>query len=124
MIGFISPRRLEALKLDLEDRQNGLIQEIYVISRGLLNRVRVPEPFRRDMQRIDCAVPVSVESPQTQVLIADVEELHRVNRTLTRLQRTDFGRCTCCGEAITYDLLAEDPTRDCCTACEPVAATR
>jgi RNA polymerase-binding transcription factor DksA len=123
MIGALSPRRIEALKLDLEDRQNCLIEDIYQLSRGLLNRVRVPEAFARELRREDCRTPIAeAESGRAEALVAEVEELHRVNRTLGRLQRSDFGRCRGCGAPIDFSRLAADPTRDRCESCvaEPV----
>ena len=118
MIGAISPRRIEALKLDLEDRQNCLIEDIYQLSRGLLNRVRVPEAFARELRREDCRTPLaSSEDRRAEMLVAEVAELHRVNRTLGRLQRSDFGRCACCGAPIDFPRLAADPTRDRCESC-------
>jgi RNA polymerase-binding transcription factor DksA len=123
MIGALSPRRIEALKLDLEDRQNCLIEDIYQLSRGLLNRVRVPETFARELRREDCRTPFAeAERGRTEALVAEVEELHRVNRTLGRLQRSDFGACRGCGAPIDFPRLAADPTRDRCESCvaEPV----
>lgn len=123
MIGALSPRRIEALKLDLEDRQNCLIEDIYQLSRGLLNRVRVPETFARELRREDCRAPLAAaEDRRAAALVAEVEELHRVNRTLGRLQRADFGRCAGCGAPIDFPHLAANPTRDRCESCvaEPV----
>lgn len=113
MQNHMSSRRREALRLDLEDQQKALIEEVYRLTRGLINGISVPKSFRDRL--LEETAPVCAWTPeQAHQLDERVGRLRQVTRALGRVDRPEFGICDLCGEPIRFALLAEDATRGDC----------
>ena len=129
----LTTRQLEALRLDLEDRQTSLITELYgaVLQRAgattsgldpkLLRSLCVENAQKIDTHSADDAECVPTEKRSGRdvglMMLGRLERLYAVNRALARVDRPDFGRCARCGAAIEFDVLAGDPVRLNCPAC-------
>ncbi len=109
----LSARRREALRLDLEDQQKVLIEDVYRLSRGLIHGKAVPEAFRCEVIKggLDSR---PIDGAMAERLDRDLARLHAVSRALASIDRPEFGRCVSCGELIPFDDLARDATRDRC----------
>lgn len=114
MFDPLSARRREALRLDLEDQQKALIEEVYRLSRGLIHGSGVPQGFSSAL--------LAGEPPETPGnadlaarLDAEVQRLREISRTLGRIGRPDFGCCERCGNVIPFADLAVDATRRQCS---------
>lgn len=109
----LSARRREALRLDLEDQQKALIEDVYRLSRGLIHGKAVPEAFRSEVITGDLE-PRPIDAAMAARLDRDLARLHAISRSLASIDRPEFGRCACCGELMPFDDLARDATRDRC----------
>ncbi|TVS17646.1 MAG: hypothetical protein EA417_05920 [Gammaproteobacteria bacterium] len=109
----LSVRRREALRLDLEDQQKALIEEVCCLSRGLIAGSSVPRRFRSE--QLSGEVPELPEgSKAAERLEAKARRLREISQTLARIDHVDFGSCECCGDLIPFGDLAADATRRCC----------
>lgn len=107
-------RRREALRLDLEDEQKSLIEDLYHRARRLLARVRVPDDVGTALARSD----LDAETARGLGLICeDTTRLRSVNRALEKLTQGIYGRCERCAVEMDLELLAADTTRSLCPAC-------
>lgn len=114
----LSPRRREALRLDLEDQQKALIEEAYRLSQGLIKAPSAPDSFRnRMLGEIDDIVPGSPAIAQQ--LERHTARLRAINLAQSRIAEPAFGQCHACGVMIAFSDLAEDPARNSCPACTP-----
>lgn len=113
MSELLTARRREALRLDLEDQQKVLIEEVYRLSQGLIHGSSAPASFS-----VELLAGRSPRIPQGQQAAEHLEQelrrLREISRTLARIGRADFGCCERCGEAIPFSQLASDATRRCC----------
>lgn len=116
----LSARRRAALRFDLEDRQIELIDELHALADSLFGPLRAAGPAGK----LPDGWPRSPEDegsgePLGELLRLDraVTALFRVNRALARIDGPGYGRCSECGEAMSFHTLASDPTRCCCPAC-------
>ena len=110
----LSSRRREALRLDLEDQQKALVDEVYRLTRGLITTTRAPEGMGGD-EVLEGARCVRALTPaQARQLEQQVQRLRAVSRALARVSRPEFGICDLCGLQIPFALLAEDATRTTC----------
>lgn len=110
-------RLREALRLDLEDEQKSLIEDVYQRSRRLLARVRVPADVGEALARSDVGEDML---GGLDLLHEDTTRLRAVNRALEKLSQGVYGRCERCAVDMDLQLLAEDTTRIVCPSCEAV----
>ena len=135
----LTTRQLEALRLDLEDRQTSLITELYgaVLQRSGVSTSGLDPKLLRTLcvenaQKIDsvstgdpeCAATAATAATERRsggevglMMLGRLERLYAANRALARMDRSDFGRCARCGASIEFDVLAGDPVRLNCPAC-------
>ena len=129
----LTTRQLEALRLDLEDRQTSLITELYgaVLQRSgvstsgldpkLLRSLGVENAQGKDPGSVDDAERMATArrggGEVGLMMLGRLERLYAANRALARMDRPDFGRCAHCGAPIEFDVLAGDPVRLNCPAC-------
>jgi len=116
MAPMLTPRQLDALRLDLTDRQHELVDEVYRLSRGLLTEARAPKDFADELLDAGDA-PRPWRADDGGRLAERVARLWRVTRALKRLQRGDYGRCRACGRDMPFEILAVDSARERCAAC-------
>lgn len=118
MSELLTARRREALRLDLEDQQKVLIEEVYRLSQGLIHGSSVPASFG-----VELLAGESPKIPQGRQAAEHLERelqqellrLREISRTLVRIGRADFGHCERCGEVMPFSDLASDATRRCCS---------
>lgn len=114
-------RLREAPRLDLEDEQKSLIEDLYHRARRLLARVRVPDEVEASLARPD----LDDETTRGMGLLCDeTDRLRRVNRALEKLCLGVYGRCERCAVDMDLHLLAEDTTRVLCPECSAGEAHR
>ena len=113
MSELLTARRREALRLDLEDQQKVLIEEVYRLSQGLIHGTGAPKSFGAELLAGE-----SPKRPQGREAALRIEQelrrLREISRTLVRIGRADFGHCERCGEVMPFSDLASDATRRCC----------
>ncbi len=110
---ILSARRREALRLDLEDQQKALIEEVYRLSRGLIAGGSVPARFESEL--LEGEVPTRPQgSKAAERLDAEVRRLREISQALARVDRANFGYCERCEELMPFADLAADATRRCC----------
>lgn len=114
MSELLTARRREALRLDLEDQQKVLIEEVYRLSQGVIHGSAAPEGFGAGL--------LAGQSPQVPAgrqaaerLESELRRLREISRALTRIGRPDFGCCEHCRELIPFSDLARDATRRRCS---------
>ncbi|MCC5885488.1 MAG: hypothetical protein JJT88_03540 [Gammaproteobacteria bacterium] len=114
MSELLTERRREALRLDLEDQQKVLIEEVYRLSQGLIHGSGAPESFAAGLLAGESPnIPDGVKAAER--LDEELRRLRDISRALTRLSRPDFGCCEQCGEVIPFSDLASDATRRSCS---------
>ncbi len=114
MSELLTARRREALRLDLEDQQKALIEELYRLSQGLIHGSSAPDEFGAGLLAGELPrIPEGTSAAQR--LEAELCRLREINLTLGRVNREDFGRCECCGGWIPFSDLARDATRRRCS---------
>jgi len=113
MSEFLTARRREALRLDLEDQQKVLIEEVYRFSLGLIHGSSAPPSFGVGL--LAGEFPKTSQGRQAaEHLEQELRRLREISRTLARLSRVDFGCCERCGELMPFSDLASDATRRSC----------
>jgi len=120
MSELLTPRRREALRLDLEDQQKMLIEEVYRLSQGLIHGAVAP-PVGFGEGLLESGSPklsegrlVAERREGLEGLDGKVRRLREISLALARIGRADFGHCECCGEVIPFRDLARDATRRSC----------
>lgn len=113
MSEILTARRREALRLDLEDQQKVLIEEVYRLSRGLIHGSGVPDRFDRGLLALEAPEMPGGRQAAAR-LRQELRRLREISRTLERISRVDFGSCERCGEVMPFSDLANDATRRCC----------
>lgn len=114
MSEILTARRKEALRLDLEDQQKVLIEEVYRLSQGLIHGPAAPAGFTAELlagqypKMPESALPV-------ERLEEELRRLRDISRTLARMDRSDFGCCERCGKTMPFSDLASDATRRVCS---------
>lgn len=114
---LLSARRRAALRFDLEDRQIELIEELHGLADSLFGPLRADASLADRWLSTGAGTDVAEPHAQLRRLDRALTTLFRVNRALARIDGPGYGRCSGCGEPMSFDVLATDPTRQCCGAC-------
>lgn len=112
-------RLREALRLDLEDEQKSLIEDVWHRSHRLLSRVQVQVP-----PSVERSLPAPDLVEDLSAVCVDTRRLREVNQALERLSQGVYGRCERCGDTIPMATLAHDTTRHLCTSCDADARAK